>query len=167
MTMSQVTGSIVHSENQQLPHGWKTILAHRPKDDQTSLCYISPAGKRFFSLESARSYIIESFDNDIEDNINTDNKKIIHFQRLDNATSNKLVNNNKSSGDCEFKMSPEIKRRRKHMSMKNPFKNLLKRTLKKTHARNLKTEMVKHIRSLKARKYRNTCFKQIISLRKM
>ena len=164
--MSRATRSIVESDKQQLPKGWKTILAHGPKDNRTSLCYISPTGKRFYSLEAVKSYILEIEDDEIEDNVDSDKRKIVPFERLHSSSRKKLMNNNKTTEDCEFKMSPEIKRRRKQMSMKNPFKDLLKRTLKKTHARNLKSEMLKYVRSLKARKYSVPSFTQLMSLRK-
>ena len=150
--MGRVTRSFALSEKLELPNGWRTIVAHRPKDDRTSLFYISPTGKRFFSLEAAKTFITDSLEaeDDFED-LNPTRKRKRSLEVFHSDISEEQ-NNNKINQDSEIKVSPEIKRRRKQMSMRNPLKNLLMRTLKKTHARNLKYEMMKASQTSKPKK---------------
>merc|ERR1719319_1683694 len=115
-------------------------------------------------MEAVKTYIIDLIEaeDDLEDAKHPRKRK--RLEMFDSDVSEEK-NNNKVDQDSEVKISPEIKRRRKQMSMRNPLKNLLMRTLKKTHARNLKHEMLKAGQSQRRVK-KKTIFKQIPNMRK-
>jgi len=140
----------------KLPHGWKTITAKGAKNKETTY-YISPDGKRFLTIDSARTYISQNVFNQNEitaarkrrrsmDTLEEEVKQLRKAKRGKFAEG--VLNNNSDSEDEkedaeDLKISPEIKRRRKSMAMRSPFRNLLKKTLKKTHAKNIRNEMIK------------------------
>ena len=104
-----------------LPVGWKVIRARYGKV-MISLI-ISPEGKRFDTLQKAHDFIIEE-----KDKVQKVSRKEEVMKRLFDSENTPLA------------LSESAKFKRKFMANKNPFRNLLKRTLEKNHVINVSQE---------------------------
>ena len=104
-----------------LPVGWRVIRARYGKV-MISLV-ISPEGKRFDNLQKAHDFIIEE-----KDKANKVSRKEEIMKRLFESENTPLA------------LSESAKFKRKFMANKNPFRNLLKRTLEKNHVINVSQE---------------------------
>ena len=98
-----------------LPQGWKVIQARTGGKKTSHTVILNPQGKRFDSIEDVNEFLMEQGGiKKIEEEI----KKVF-------ASKTKVENLN---------LTQSAKMKRKYMAMKNPFRNLLKRTLEKNHA---------------------------------
>ena len=104
-----------------LPVGWKVIRARYGKV-MISLI-ISPEGKRFDTLQKAHDFIIEE-----KDKAQKVSRKEEIMKKLFDSENTPLA------------LSESAKFKRKFMANKNPFRNLLKRTLEKNHVINVSQE---------------------------
>ena len=104
-----------------LPVGWKVIRARYGKV-MISLI-ISPEGKRFDTLQKAHDFIIEE-----KDKAQIVSRKEEIMKKLFDSENTPLA------------LSESAKFKRKFMANKNPFRNLLKRTLEKNHVINVSQE---------------------------
>jgi len=98
-----------------LPQGWKVIEARSGGRKACNTVILSPQGKRFETLEAVNDFLLE------QDGIGKVEEEI---QKVF-ASKTKITNLN---------LTEAAKMKRKYMAMKNPFRNLLKRTLEKNHA---------------------------------
>ena len=106
-----------------LPVGWKVIRARYGK--MMISLIISPEGKRFDTLQKAHDFIIEEKDKDKSQKVS---RKEEIMKRLFDSENTPLA------------LSESAKFKRKFMANKNPFRNLLKRTLEKNHVINVSQE---------------------------
>merc|ERR1711874_608743 len=81
-----------------LPRGWKVISARPVNSNSLQRFYLSPEGKRFQSLQTAKAWLISTLE---------------AYERSE--------------------LTENSKRRRKSMAERNPFRNLLRTTLKKNY----------------------------------
>ena len=119
-----------------LPRGWKLIKARPVNTLVESTFYISPEGKRFQSLHAAKAWLISSIESFTDSEIIDSPKKV-----------SRRIHEEKAEAEIEYALNkyrielPEnIKRRRKIMAAKNPFRNLRKLTLTKNYKIKVKRE---------------------------
>ena len=127
--MTICTRSSVRNINSTLPRGWKKITAHSPNSDASAHFYISPEGKRFQSLMAAKAWLIATIEEFEKSEIIESPKRRcrrIHEQQAENEKRYEMNN-------FRLVMSENIKRRRKAMSERNPYRNLLKTVLSRNH----------------------------------
>ena len=131
--MTIYTRSSITNLNTTLPRGWKLISAHKANSDNRVKFYISPEGKRFQSLQSVKSWLIAT--------VRLANNEIIESPRK----VSRRIQEEKSKCETQYQMnnnriimSDRIIARRKMMAEKNPYRNLLKTTLKRNYRVNLK-----------------------------
>ena len=94
-----------------LPEKWKVIQARSSGETKLCTVILSPDGKKFNSLEDVNDFLLEA------------------------KESVRVVSNfeiGSIGGVCS--LSESAKLRRKHMTNKSPFRNLLKKTLERNHA---------------------------------
>jgi len=99
-----------------LPPGWRNVRMRKGKS--FSNYFLSPEGKRFENLEEAYDY----FENQkmIEDKVSREEKILKQLFEAE---------------DTPLALSESAKFKRKYFAEKSPWRNLLKRTLEKNHAR--------------------------------
>ena len=102
-----------------LPVGWKVIKARYGKYLISFI--IAPDGKRFETLQQAHDYMIE--------------EKQRKISRRD-----ELMKKLFEAEDTPLALSESAKYKRRFMANKNPYRNLLKRTLEKNHLVNVSQE---------------------------
>eukprot|EP00092_Neocalanus_flemingeri_P035864 GFUD01039046.1.p1 GENE.GFUD01039046.1~~GFUD01039046.1.p1 ORF type:complete len:171 (+),score=27.27 GFUD01039046.1:46-558(+) len=112
-----------------LPRGWKLIKARPVNTMVENIFYISPEGKRFQSLEAAKAWLLCSIESFTDSEIIDSPKKV-----------SRRIHEEKAEAEIEYALNkyrvelPEnIKRRRKMMASKSPFRNLLKVTLTRNY----------------------------------
>ena len=93
-----------------LPEGWKAIEARVNGKKESCTIILSPDGKKFDSLEEVNEYLL-----------------------LENVKGDKALEPKVPMSRCPG-LSETARLKRKHMAMKSPFRNLLKRTLERNHA---------------------------------
>ena len=138
-TMTICTRSSVRNLNSTLPRGWKKIVAHKAHSSSQSYYYISPEGKRFATIQSAKSWIIATIEA-------FENSEIIESPRKACRRMNQLRAQNERQfemNNFRLVMSERIKKRRKDMADRNPYKNLLKTTLKKNYKVRVRQDEIK------------------------
>ena len=130
------------SSNATLPSGWKVISARQPNSNEFKKIFISPEGKKFMSLQAAKSWLVSSIE-DCDTNIIESPRKVLRRKfRAQNETENEMS----LLSNYRLVLPEKIQRRRKQMTDKNPFNNLLKTTLKKNHKQYLmKTKSKKRL----------------------
>ena len=97
--------------------------------DSLQRFYLSPEGKRFQSLQTAKAWLISVLE--AESNEMESPRKIRKIIRAENANRNSVIVRNPNNYRSE--LSENSKRRRKNMAERNPFRNLLRTTLKKNY----------------------------------
>ena len=102
-----------------LPEGWKVIKARYGKYLISFI--IAPDGKRFETLQQAHDYMIEEKQRKIS-------RRDELMKKLFEAENTPLA------------LSESAKFKRRFMANKNPYRNLLKRTLEKNHLVNVSQE---------------------------
>ena len=85
-----------------LPRGWKTFNARPVNSNSLQKFFLSPDGKRFRSLPTAKAW-------------------------------NSVIVRNPNNNNNRTELTENSKRRRKSMMEQNPFRNLLRTTLKKNY----------------------------------
>eukprot|EP00092_Neocalanus_flemingeri_P021687 GFUD01023525.1.p1 GENE.GFUD01023525.1~~GFUD01023525.1.p1 ORF type:complete len:279 (+),score=62.28 GFUD01023525.1:303-1139(+) len=137
--MTVVTRSVLWSK--EVPRGWKVVTMRQ--GSTMSSYYLSPEGKRFASLETAKEHIASQ----LADLSDTEGNEFIHSpRRKKRKHSGEQVpgakrlkfDNDVEEDDVEqepISLPLEIQRRRKLMAARSPFRNLLKRTLVRNHVR--------------------------------
>ena len=120
------------SPSSRLPPGWKLLTARLPNSAKSGKFYLSPEGKRFDNLKSAKSWLkstMEAFEK--SDIIESPRRKSVRKKQ------NESVKDTNAANNYRINLSEHVRRRRKMMAERNPYRNLLKTTLK----RNYKTEV--------------------------
>ena len=102
-----------------LPEGWKVIRARYGKAVISLI--ISPNGKKFETLQKAHEYMEEERGKAKKKRDTSRPEKSEVMRRLFEAE------------DTPLALSESARYKRKYMANKNPFRNLLKRTLEKNH----------------------------------
>ena len=97
-----------------LPSGWRVIEAWVEGKDGYDTIILNPVGKRYGSLEAVHEALLEQ----------TGIEGI--KKHIENIFSKKYKVES-------LELTEVAKLKRKRMAMKNPFRNLLKRTLEKNH----------------------------------
>ena len=92
--------------------------------------YLSPEGKRFQSLQTAKAWLISILEAERSEVMESP-RKIRKIIRAENENRNSVIVRNPNNYRSE--LSENSKRRRKNMAERNPFRNLLKTTLKKNY----------------------------------
>ena len=102
-----------------LPEGWKVIRARYGKAVISLI--ISPNGKKFETLQKAHEYMEE--------------ERVKAKKRRDTSRPEKseVMRRLFEAEDTPLALSESARYKRKYMANKNPFRNLLKRTLEKNH----------------------------------
>ena len=121
-------------QNKTLPRGWKQIKARPVNTTVETIFYISPEGKRFQSLEAAKGWLMANIEEFNDSEIIESPKKFSRRMHEEKAEAElEYVLNH-----CRVELPENIKRRRKIMSSKSPFSNLLKVTLTRNYKLNIR-----------------------------
>ena len=128
--MTICTRSSVSNINNTLPRGWKKITAHTPNSDASAKFYIRPEGKRFQSLMAAKAWLIATIEEFEKSEIIESPKRRCRRIHEEKAEDEKRYEMN----NFRIVMSENIKRRRKAMSERNPYRNLMKTVLSRNQA---------------------------------
>lgn len=131
--MTIYTRSSINNLNTSLPRGWKLISAHQANSNNKVKFYISPEGKRFHSLQSVKSWLIATVKLANNEIIESPRKVTRRIQEERAKSETQYQSNNN-----RIIMSDRIIARRKMMAEKNPYRNLLKTTLKRNYRVKLK-----------------------------
>ena len=99
--------------------------------DSLERFYLSPEGKRFQSLQSAKSWLISSLEAFQRSEIIESPRKMRKTISSENQRRNSVIVKNPNSYRSD--LTENSKRRRKNMAERNPFRNLLRTTLKKNY----------------------------------
>ena len=119
--------------------------------------YLSPEGKRFQSLEAAKAWLLSTIEEYTDSEIIESPRKLSR-RILDEKAEAELEY---VLNDCKIELPENVKRRRKHMATKNPFRNLLKLTLTKNYRINMKRvekekrSLLRWLRDPRKRKFLN------------
>merc|ERR1711874_31456 len=114
-----------------LPRGWKVISARPVNSNSLQRFYLSPEGKRFQSLQTAKSWLVSTLEAYENSDIIESPRKMRKTISSENQKRNSVIVRNPNSYRSE--LSENSKRRRKSMAERNPFRNLLRTTLKKNY----------------------------------
>ena len=134
-----------------LPRGWKIISARpvnsskTPQDpsqawsdwincsflDSVQRFYLSPEGKRFLSLQTAKAWLISTIEAYERSEIIESPRKVRKTISHENQKRDSVIVRNPNNYRSE--LTENSKRRRKNMAERNPFRNLLRTTLKKNY----------------------------------
>merc|ERR1712168_747623 len=122
------------------------ITARPVNSDQLQRFYLSPEGKRFQSLQTAKSWLISTIEAYERSEIFESPRK---FRRTNSNGRSASDGNFAANSDNSLRseLTENSKRRRRHMALKNPFRNLLKTTLNrnyKVEAKKSRTKSRKH-----------------------
>ena len=105
---------------------------HNSLSDQLQRFYLSPEGKRFQSLQTAKAWLISTIEAYERSEIVESPRKFRRTNSYGRYPSDvKSVYNSENSFRAE--LTENSKRRRRHMALRNPFRNLLKTTLNKNY----------------------------------
>ena len=132
----------------EVPGGWRVVNIRQ--GGSITPYYLSPQGKRFPSLKAVQTHVatLRGGKGDAEDEETpaveiSDKKRKRKRKRTvtSEGSAAKRLNLEEESESSEtdtvvdLSIPPEIKKRRKLMAMRSPFRNLLKRTLVRNHNR--------------------------------
>ena len=121
-------------QTKTLPRGWKQIQARPVNGIAQSTFYLSPEGKRFQSLEAAKAWLLSSIEEFTDSELIDSPKKVSRRMQEERAEAELEY----AMNNYKVQMSDNIKRRRKIMSARNPFRNLLKVTLTRNYKMKVK-----------------------------
>ena len=111
---------------------------------------MSPEGKRFQSLHTAKSWLISTIEaRERSDIIESPRKmrRTSFYGRTRGSIERISAEADSSNNSPRIDLTENSKRRRKNMAMRNPFRNLLKTTLNKNYkvdARKSQSKLRKH-----------------------
>ena len=126
----------------KLPHGWRRILARSVDNREYVELLISPAGKKFESINDVSQYIKE----EVECNATGLSKNISKREILDARK--------KEQEEMFDQRAIRIQKKKKAKSMKSPFRNLLKKVLKMSAARVQNANRRKRARNARMHRFR-------------
>ena len=93
--------------------------------------YLSPEGKRFQSLQTAKAWLISTLEAYERSEMMESPRKVRKTISYENQSRNSVIVRNPNNYRSE--LTENSKRRRKNMADRNPFRNLLRTTLKKNY----------------------------------
>ena len=118
--------------------------------DKLQSFYLSPEGKRFQSLQTAKSWLISTIEAYERSDIIESPRKMRRTSyngRTRVSIERISAEADSSNNSPRIDLTENSKRRRKSMAMRNPFRNLLKTTLNKNYkveARKSQSKLRKH-----------------------
>ena len=127
-------------DSRTLPHGWRVLNARaQPAAARTTRFFISPTGKRFQSLQAAKAWLVSQQ----ERQPGPPNGKVRHNSTVQAGKQSSAETRAAKDRAGARDLPASIKKRRKAMSLRNPFANLLRTTLIKNYKEKRKIEKEK------------------------